>query len=380
MSTGSAYKEGTTLASLGSNNLNRSYERKPGGSTGNGTDTDNNSSDFQLISPSNPQNLSSNCISGGNNLSINDVSTNEGNSGTTSITFTISLSSPAGIGGVSFDIATADGTATVVNNDYIAKSLTSQTILAGATTSTFTVDVNGDVVTEANETFFVNVTNVTGATISDGQGQGTIVNDDASDTAPTVSSTNPDGNATDVLLTSDVSVTFSEPVNVSGNWFQLACPISGTRGSADAAVTGGPTTFTINPNADFANSETCALTVYAANVTDQDASDPPDAMAVDYVTSFTMIGPDNAPAVASTIPADGATNVPLNQSVIGQLYRAGQCDRSLVLVDLCHQRCSSSCCDRRSHVLYPQSHHRLCLRRAVHPGHRCKQDCRSGQQ
>src|SRR5262244_193024 len=55
MSTGSAFKEGTVLASLGATSLNRGYERKPGGAAGSGTDTDNNSADFQLISPSDPQ-------------------------------------------------------------------------------------------------------------------------------------------------------------------------------------------------------------------------------------------------------------------------------------------------------------------------------------
>jgi hypothetical protein len=62
MSNGSAYKEGTILASLGTANLNRSYERRPGDIAGHGTDTDNNQADFQLISPSNPQNASSGCI------------------------------------------------------------------------------------------------------------------------------------------------------------------------------------------------------------------------------------------------------------------------------------------------------------------------------
>ena len=38
-------------------------------------------------------------------------------------------------------------------------------------------------------------------------------------------------------------------------------------------------------------------------------------MAANYVTSFTTFGPDNAPAVESTVPADGATDVPLNQNV-----------------------------------------------------------------
>ena len=111
-------------------------------------------------------------------LSINDVSLNEGNAGTTSFTFTVSLSQPAGTGGVGFDIATANGTSTA-GTDYVASSLTGQSIPAGSSSATFTVQVLGDTLNEPNETFFVNVTNVSGATVADGQGQGTIVNDDA---------------------------------------------------------------------------------------------------------------------------------------------------------------------------------------------------------
>ena len=117
------------------------------------------------------------------NLSINDVTLAEGNAGTTTFAFTVSLSQPAGLGGVTFDIATTDGTATLANNDYILQSLTGQTIPAGISTYTFNVLVNGDVTAEPNETFFVNVTNVTGASVTDGQGLGTINNDDVALTA-----------------------------------------------------------------------------------------------------------------------------------------------------------------------------------------------------
>jgi predicted extracellular nuclease len=115
-------------------------------------------------------------------LTINDVTQDEGNAATTSFTFTVSLSSSTH-SGVTFDIATADGTAQDGNpggedTDYTAKSLTSQTIPNGSITYQFTVNINGDVTTEPNETFFVNVTNVAGATVTDGQGQGTITNDD----------------------------------------------------------------------------------------------------------------------------------------------------------------------------------------------------------
>jgi uncharacterized protein len=119
---------------------------------------------------------------GGVNLAINDVSQDEGNAGQTAFTFTISLSS-ATHGGVTFDVATADGTAqddnpTTEDNDYQANSATGVTIPNGQQSAQFTVQVNGDTAQEPNETFFVNVTNVTGATVTDGQGQGTIVNDD----------------------------------------------------------------------------------------------------------------------------------------------------------------------------------------------------------
>jgi hypothetical protein len=62
MSAGSAFKEGTPLAALGTSNQNRGYERLPGGAAGNGQDTDNNAGDFALISPSTPQNAASPCV------------------------------------------------------------------------------------------------------------------------------------------------------------------------------------------------------------------------------------------------------------------------------------------------------------------------------
>ena len=116
-------------------------------------------------------------------LSIGDVSVSEGNSGTTSLTFTVSLSAPAPAGGVSFDIATADGSA-VAGSDYVAKALTGQVIPAGQTSYSFTVDVSGDTAFEASEALVVNVTNVVGATVADGQATGTIVNDDVAPPAP----------------------------------------------------------------------------------------------------------------------------------------------------------------------------------------------------
>jgi predicted extracellular nuclease len=153
------------------------------------------------------------------NLTINDVSLNEGNAGTTSFTFTASLSAPAGPGGVTFDIATADGTA-MQPGDYTQKSLTSQTIPAGSSTYSFTVLVNGDTTPETNETFFVNVTNVTGATVTDGQGQGTIVNDDAAPNLTINDVSLNEGNAGTTTFTFTVSL--SAPAPAGGVTFDIA--------------------------------------------------------------------------------------------------------------------------------------------------------------
>ena len=153
------------------------------------------------------------------NLTINDVSLNEGNAGTTSFTFTVSLSAPAGPGGVTFDIATADGTATQPG-DYTQKSLTAQTIPAGSSTYSFTVLVNGDTTPETNETFLVNVTNVTGATVTDGQGQGTIVNDDAAPNLTINDVSLNEGNAGTTTFTFTVSL--SAPAPAGGVTFDIA--------------------------------------------------------------------------------------------------------------------------------------------------------------
>lgn len=198
-------------------------------------------------------------------LSINNVSLAEGNSGTTNFTFTVTLSSPALLGGVTFDIATADGTATVGDNDYVANSLTAQTIPFGGQSYTFTVPVNGDTTIEANETFFVNVTNVTGANVIDGQGQGTIQNDDV---APPVvefeflSYYDDESQAivVGVVRSGDLSGTSSVDYSTGAQNFGVALATGGAAcgGSVDYITLNGTLQFPANE--DFASFEipTCS--------------------------------------------------------------------------------------------------------------------------
>jgi predicted extracellular nuclease len=110
-------------------------------------------------------------------LSVGNVSQPEGDTGFTLMNFTVTLSSPAPAGGVSYEIATQALTATA-GIDYETTTLTGETIAAGSTTRTFAVKIFGDPDFEPNETFQVNVTNITGASNTTAQATGTILNDD----------------------------------------------------------------------------------------------------------------------------------------------------------------------------------------------------------
>lgn len=116
-------------------------------------------------------------------FSIDNVSTNEGNSGITAFTFTVTRSGDTS-GTSIVDFTVAQGTATLADNDFTPLAPGTLTFIAGEITKAITVNVNGDTTVELDETFFVNLTRATGATIADNQGQGTILNDDAAPPPP----------------------------------------------------------------------------------------------------------------------------------------------------------------------------------------------------
>ena len=108
-------------------------------------------------------------------LSIDDVSVTEGNAGTTTATFTVSLSAASGKT-VTVDWATADDDA-LQPLDYTAGSGT-LTFVPGDTSETFAVTVNGDLVAELDETFRATLSAPSDATLADATGIGTIVDDE----------------------------------------------------------------------------------------------------------------------------------------------------------------------------------------------------------
>jgi hypothetical protein len=174
----------------------------------------------------------------------------------------------------------------------------------------------------AGSTFFIRWTDFDASGADDGLAVDDFsitANGSPADVAPAVSSTVPANNATDVAVNSNIQINFTEPVNVAGNWFQILCPSSGTRQVIDTTVSGGPTSFTINPNTDFTFSEQCTVTVFASQVTDQDANDPPDNMSADATFLFTVTGPPAMPdsvVISQVYGGGGNTSAPFTNDFI----------------------------------------------------------------
>lgn len=144
------------------------------------SDSDDNAADFGAAAPAprNSGNAFAPCGGGGAPvLNIADAQASEGAAGAgTEFLFTLALSAPASAGGVSVNYATVDGSA-LAGVDYVAES-GSATIPEGATSVTIGILVNGDDDTESDESFHVDLSDATGATLGKARGTGTIVNDD----------------------------------------------------------------------------------------------------------------------------------------------------------------------------------------------------------
>ena len=85
-----------------------------------------------------------------------------------------------------------------------------------------------------------------------------------------------------------LSVTFSEPVDVSGDWYSISCSISGAH---TATVTDGPVAYQLSDLGEFEPGETCTGTVFGAQVSDRDSDDPPDAVGANFTWTFKTEAP-----------------------------------------------------------------------------------------
>src|SRR4029453_4324350 len=102
-------------------------------------------------------------------------SVTEGNSGTKAATFTLTLSGPS-VEAIAVRAITRAGSATA-SSDYNQVNV-AVIFQPGTVTRTLDVGIIGDTNLESNEAFFVNLSFPFGTTIADGQGVGTILDDD----------------------------------------------------------------------------------------------------------------------------------------------------------------------------------------------------------
>ncbi|MFO5441577.1 MAG: Calx-beta domain-containing protein, partial [Dolichospermum sp.] len=204
-------------------------------------------------------------------LSINDVTLTEGNSGTKNATFTVTLSGET-FQPVTVNYATANGTATA-GSDYTA---TTGTLIfnvnPGETSKQITVSVLGDSLFEANETFFVNLSNATNASIADAQAQGTITNDDVA--LPTITlavspSSVTEDSTTNLVYTftrtgaTTSALTVNYGITGTANSTDYTGATPGTGNTITFAAGASTATLTIDPTADTIGefNETVSLTL-----------------------------------------------------------------------------------------------------------------------
>ena len=170
---------------------------------------------------------------------VDDVTITEGNSGTKSAEFTVRLSE-ASSQTVTVTFATANGSATAGNDYQTASGIVS--FAPGEFFQTISIPINGDRLPEPSETFFVNLSNSTNATIADGQAVGTITDDEPRISISNV--TKPEGRKGKTTLftfTVTLSAAYDQAVTMS---FQT---VNGTAKTSDTDYLAKTGTLTFAP-------------------------------------------------------------------------------------------------------------------------------------
>ena len=177
-------------------------------------------------------------------VSINTPTATEGNSGSVDLTFTVSLNYPF-TQQVTVGYADA-GTGTATSGtDYTAITAGTLTFVAGDSSETITVSVQGDAIDEPNETILVTLSSLTGAVFSGGvssiTGTGTITDDETpafSIDSPSV--TEGDSGSTNLVFTVSLSQRSYQQATVS---YADASSGTATSGTDYTSVTAGMLTF-----------------------------------------------------------------------------------------------------------------------------------------
>jgi hypothetical protein len=168
-------------------------------------------------------------------LRISDVTVDEGDSGTTPATLTVSLDRAA-----TSDVTVA--WATEGDSGDFAPGSGSLTFAPGETSKQLTVAVTGDLLDEPDETFTVRLSEPSGAVIEDGDGVVTIRDDDEPGPLPLLRISDAAVPESDADTSGTLTVSLDRPSTdtVTVDWATVA----GTAGPDDFTESGGTVTFT----------------------------------------------------------------------------------------------------------------------------------------
>ncbi|MEN9933686.1 MAG: hypothetical protein RLZZ387_265, partial [Chloroflexota bacterium] len=232
-------------------------------------------------------------------ISVNSPSVTEGDTGTTSLDFTVSLSNSSG-STVTVDYAISDGSATRPA-DYTLPAGSSLTFSPGETSKTVSVPVVGETSDEDAETLTLTLSNPSGATIATGTGTGTI-NDN--DDGPEMTASDPsvtEGDSGTATLSFDVSLATAAGRTVTVNYTTGGG--TATAG-ADYVTKSGSLTFNVGET-----SKTVDVTVNADTLDEDDEtfdltlSSAVGAKLTDPTGTGTITDDDDAPAISVNDPS-----------------------------------------------------------------------------
>jgi chitinase len=241
-------------------------------------------------------------------LSIADVSVAEGDSGSTTATFTVTLSA-ASADTVTVDFATTDDTAKTGGGDYDAASGT-LSFAPGTTTQTIDVTVHGDTVTEANELFDVTLSNPVNATLATAVAVATITNDDTGPTLTIGDVSKSEGNSGIQFYAFTVTLSASSTDTVTVDY--TTADQSATAGSDYTAKSGtltfapGETSkpFSVVVNGDVAFEPNETFDVVLSNATNASIAT---AIGLGTIVNDDVDGPSIAIDDASVFEGDSGT-------------------------------------------------------------------------
>jgi hypothetical protein len=258
-------------------------------------------------------------------ISIDDQTTDEGNTGDTPVlTFNVTLSNPSDQT-VTVGYATTDGTALTLDGDYEAASGT-VTFVPGDTAETVNVTIDGDDTLELDETFTVDLSGESGATLAVGQGTGTITNDDAVPAVSVGDASVLEGDAGDATLSFDVSLSQISTITATVNYALVDDTATVADGDYDAAsdtLTFAPgedtkqVDVTVHADVTYENDETFTLALSDPSGTTIDVDtatgtitndDAPPALSIDDVSMSE--GNSGTTAFTFTVTKTGATALP----------------------------------------------------------------------